>query len=211
MHTFGRKIGLTVAALGLALALVLGVAAFNANTASAQTKTPAAQGAKAGKIAKQRGGRHIVASVTAVSGQQLSLAWRGWTQTVTVGSDVKITSGDKTIALADIKVGDQVVFGYKKGTDGKPALNTIRVVLPRAGGTVTAVNGSSFTLSRTDKAGKTTTTAVTTDSTTVFTKGRKESAALTDVTVNSRVVVVGTRTSDGGILATHVHIGKAKK
>ena len=211
MNRARRKLGLAVAAFGLALALIFGIAAVNTPSAGAQTTPQTTTANKAAKTAN-RVARHIVANVTAVNGQQLTLEWRSWTQTITVGSDVSITKADKTIALSDIKVGDQVRLQYKKGADGKRALSAIRVVLPKAAGTVTAVNGNSFTLSRTGrKTGKTITTTVTTDANTVFTKGRTATAVLSDVTVNSRVVVVGTLTGDSAITAAHVYIGAAKK
>jgi len=52
-------------------------------------------------------------TVTAVSGSNLSLKTDdGWTRTITVTSDTKITKAGATIAVGDIKVGDTIEATY---------------------------------------------------------------------------------------------------
>jgi hypothetical protein len=62
-------------------------------------------------------GRDI--TVTAVSDSNLSLKTDdGWTRTITVTADTKITKGGQTIAVGDIEVGDTIVLGQDRQTDG---------------------------------------------------------------------------------------------
>ena len=50
-------------------------------------------------------------TITAIDGSNLSLKTDdGWTRTIAVTSDTKITRADKTIAVGDLKVGDEITF-----------------------------------------------------------------------------------------------------
>ncbi|HEY6014684.1 MAG TPA: hypothetical protein VIU37_11775, partial [Candidatus Limnocylindrales bacterium] len=86
-------------------------------------------------------------TISAIDGANLSLKTDdGWTRTIAVGSSTTITKGGQTIALGDLAVGDQIVFGETKASDGSYTIDQIRVVMPVIGGQVTAVGTDSITV-----------------------------------------------------------------
>ena len=147
-------------------------------------------------------------SITAISGSSLSLKTDdGWTRTITVGSSTTITKGGQAIALGDLKVGDQIVFGETRATDGSFTIDQIRVVLPVVGGQVTAVGTDSITVDQ--KGGGSATIHV--SSSTTYDVNGATNGKLSDVTVGAFVVAEGTQRSDGSLDATTVHAGTRVK
>lgn len=147
-------------------------------------------------------------TITAINGSSLSLKTDdGWTRTITVASTTKITRSGQSIALGDLKVGDQIVFGQTRATDGSYTIDQIQVVLPTIGGQVTAVGSDSITVSR--KGGNSTATIHVSGATTYNLNGNA-SAKLSDITVGSFVVAEGTLRSDGSLDATAVRGLNAK-
>jgi hypothetical protein len=142
-------------------------------------------------------------TITAISGSSVSLATvDGWTRTITVDSGTTYSRGGASIGLGDLKVGDQVVFRQTHEADGTFTIDAINVVLPRLGGEITAINGSTITVTQRD--GTTGTIKVSGDTTyTVNGNG----ASLADVKVGMFIVADGTRNSDGSLAATNVHAG----
>lgn len=97
-----------------------------------------------------RGGFHDI-TISAITGSSLSLETDdGWTRTIAIGSSTAITKGGQTIAVGDLAVGDQIRFSQEKASDGTYTITAIRVVLPTIGGEVTAVSGSTITVSGRD-------------------------------------------------------------
>lgn len=142
-------------------------------------------------------------TITAISGNSISLATDdGWTRTITVDGGTTYSKGGDTIALGDLAVGDQVGFRQTREDDGTFTIDSIVVVLPRLGGEVTAVNGSTITVTQRD--GTTGTIDVSSDTTyTVNGNG----ASLADVKVGMFLVAEGTLDDDGSLSATNVHAG----
>jgi co-chaperonin GroES (HSP10) len=128
----------------------------------------------------------------------------GWTRTIAVGPSTKITKGGQTIALADLKVGDQVRFQQAHESDGTYTITAIEVVLPQVSGTVGAVSSNGFTVKAAD--GSTTNVVVT--SSTTYRTGRT-TGSKADVKVGDRVVAQGTKAADGTITATTVEVAPA--
>jgi hypothetical protein len=143
-------------------------------------------------------------TITAISGNSISLATEdGWTRTITVDSGTTYSKSGATIALGDLKVGDQIGFRQTKETDGSWTIDAIQVVLPHLGGEVTAIKGSAITV--TDRDGATKTINVSSDTTyTVNGNG----ASLADVKVGMFLVAEGTLNDDGSLAATNVHAGE---
>lgn len=140
-------------------------------------------------------------TITAISGSNISLKTvDGWTRTIAITSDTTLTKGTATIALSDLKVGDEVRFAQTRQTDGSFTITKLAVVLPHAGGTVTAVSGSSITVTQRD--GSTATIKVT--SSTTYDVSGTTGKALSDVKVGMLVGAVGTRNSDGSLTASAV-------
>ena len=122
-----------------------------------------------------------------------------------MGSSTTITKGGQTIALGDLKAGDQIVFGETKASDGSYSIDQIRVVLPMIGGQVTAVGTDSITV---DQKGGGSATIHVSASTTYDVNGN-ESAKLSDITVGSFVIAEGTQRADGSLDAAAVRGLKA--
>ncbi|HET7027793.1 MAG TPA: DUF5666 domain-containing protein [Candidatus Limnocylindrales bacterium] len=145
--------------------------------------------------------------VTAIDGSNLSLATDdGWTRTITVGSDTKLTRAGAAITLADLKVGDQVRFAESKAADGSWSITRLQVVLPNVVGEVTAKTSDSLTVKRLDG----TTTTVHVSATTAYRTAGKPDASLADVNVGSAVVAVGNARDDGSLDAIQVLSGQPK-
>jgi hypothetical protein len=142
-------------------------------------------------------------TITAISGTSISLKTEdGWTRTITVDSGTTYTKSGATIALGDLRVGDQIGFRQTKETDGSFTIDSIQVVLPHLGGKVTAVSGSTITV--TERDGSTGTIQVS-GSTTYTVNGN--GASLADVKVGMFLVAEGTLGTDGSLAATNVHAG----
>ena len=147
-------------------------------------------------------------TITAIDGSNLSLKTDdGWTRTIAVGTSTTITKGGQTVAVGDLAVGDQIVFGETRATDGSYAIDQIRVVLPVVGGQVTAVGTDSITVDA--KGGSSATIHV--GSSTAYTVNGDTRARLSDITVGSFVIAEGTLRTDGSLDATVVHAGTRAK
>ena len=144
-------------------------------------------------------------TITAINGSSLSLRTAdGWTRTIDA-SGVAITRAGQTVALSTLRVGDRIVFGQTRQSDGSFKINSITVVLPQVNGTVTAVGSSSITVRQPDGTSETITV---TSSTTFQVKG-SANATIADISVGDVVVAQGTLNTDGSMTATIVRAGAA--
>jgi hypothetical protein len=143
------------------------------------------------------------ATITAISGSSISLETAdGWTRTITVDSGTTYAKGGATIALGDLKVGDEIGFRETKESDGSYTIDSVAVILPHAGGEVTAISGSTITVK--DRDGTSVTITVT-GSTTYDVAGA--TAKLSDIKVGMFLNAEGTQNSDGSLTATSVRAG----
>lgn len=143
-------------------------------------------------------------TITAISGSNLSLKTEdGWTRTIVVTSDTIITRAGTTIALGDLKVGDQIVFRQDRQTDGTYTITAINVILPSIAGTVTKIDGSTITVLRRDG----TTATIHVDSDTTYRIAGDDTPALSDIKVNDVIIASGTQRSDGSLDAEAVAAG----
>ncbi|HEY7130985.1 MAG TPA: DUF5666 domain-containing protein [Candidatus Limnocylindrales bacterium] len=141
-------------------------------------------------------------TVTSVAGNNVSLKTDdGWTRTITVTSDTKITKGGEPATIGDVKSGDVVRLGQKRNDDGTYTVTALAIVLPQVAGEVTAVTADSITIKGRD--GKTAT--IHTSSGTAYHVG-KDAGSHADVTVGSSVGAVGDRRTDGSIDAVAVTV-----
>jgi hypothetical protein len=144
-------------------------------------------------------------TITAISGSSISLETAdGWTRTITVDSGTTYSKSGATIALGDVKVGDQIAFRQTHEDDGSWTIDSIAVILPRLGGEVTAVSDSTITVTQRDD---TTATIKVTADTTYSVAGA--TAKLADIKVGMFLVAEGTTNSDGSLTATAVRAGDA--
>ena len=147
-------------------------------------------------------------TISAIDGSNVSLKTNdGWTRTITIGSSTKVTKGSQTISAGDLRVGDQIVFGETKASDGSFTIDQVRVVLPIVGGQVTAVGTDSITIDQ--RGGGSATIHV--DASTTYDIDGNATGKLSDITVGSRVVAEGTQRSDGSLDASTVHAGTRTK
>jgi hypothetical protein len=143
-------------------------------------------------------------TITAISGSNLSLKTEdGWTRTIAVTSDTTITRAGETIALGDLKVGDQIAFRQDRQADGSYTITAIAVILPSVGGTVTKVDGSTITVERRDG----TTATIHVDGDTTYRIAGDDSPALSDIKVGDVIIASGTLRSDGSLDAEAVAVG----
>jgi hypothetical protein len=150
-----------------------------------------------------RGFGHGGVTITAISGNNLSLATDdGWTRTITVDSGTTYARAGAAIALADLKVGDQIGFRQTKETDDTYTIDKIAVILPNLGGLVTAIDGSTITVALRDG---TTGTIKVTSATTYTVAGA--AATLADVKVGMVLMAQGTESGDGSLTAAVVRAG----
>ncbi len=140
-------------------------------------------------------------TITAINGSDLSLKTDdGWTRTITVTSDTAITRAGKTIAVADLKVGDQISFRQDRQTDGTYTITAVRVVIPTVFGQVTKVDGSTITV---QGFGGTTQT-IHVDSSTTYQVAGVTNPTLADIKVDAFIVAQGTQRADGSLDAEAV-------
>jgi len=146
-------------------------------------------------------------TIASIAGSDLALKTDdGWTRTISVTSTTTITKGGAAIALGDLAVGDEIRFAEEKATDGRYTITAVAVIMPRAGGEVTAIDGQTLTVTQRD--GTTATIHVDAD-TTYQVDGA--AGALSDIKVGSFIVAEGTLRADGSLDAADVHSGSVGK
>lgn len=213
----------------LATTAVAGASLLGGAAATAATATTAHRGHPGLPRVKPA----VIGTVTAVNGTSLSVTDHSQTVYTVDDSQANITKGfgkdATTMTTADVKTGDMVaVQGTVSGTnvtatsivDGVPAKDGHDPhggpgmgQRPGAFGTVSAVNGSSFTVTEpvgppnADSSAVTTkTVTVTTDSNTTYSKDRVAGTSA-DVVVGTHVMVVGTLDSNTNtVTATKVDV-----
>jgi hypothetical protein len=137
-----------------------------------------------------------------VSGTSVSLATDdGWSRTITVTADTKITRGGQPATAADIKVGDSVRIAERRNSDGTFTITALAVVLPQTAGTVTAIGTDTITLTGRDGTSQT----VRTTASTTYHLGRADGSR-SDVRVGTMIAAVGERGSDGSLSASSIQI-----
>jgi hypothetical protein len=153
------------------------------------------------------GGRGMFASIsiTAINGTNLALTTAdGWTRTIDA-TGASVQRSGQTVDLSTLKVGDSITFDQARQTDGTFKITAIRVVLPRAAGTVKSVSGSSVTLTQRDGTAK---EILLTSLTTYKLAGAASSWAA--LTVGAVVNAEGTTATNGTFTATLVNIQAAR-
>jgi hypothetical protein len=142
-------------------------------------------------------------TITTISGSSISIATDdGWTRTITVDSGTTYTKAGATISLADLAVGDTIGFRQTQESDGTWTIDAIHVILPRVGGQVTAVDGSTITLKQRDGASVKVTVA---SGAKVMVNGNAATAS--DIKAGMVLVAEGTKNADGSLDATRVRAG----
>lgn len=141
-------------------------------------------------------------TITSISGNDVALQTEdGWTRTITVTDSMQLTKGGQTIALSDLKVGDQVRIDQSRNDDGTYTVNGIAVVVPSVHGTASAVTSSGFKVTTRDGSVWT----ITVNGSTVYQFG-SGTGSVSDVTDGTQVAVQGTTTGDKAMTALTVRV-----
>ncbi len=160
------------------------------------------RGPKGGFGAFGRGAAGL--TVTAVNGNTITATrWGNQSVTVQVSATTAYTEAGASASLSDVTVGAHIAVQGSRASANSTTINAtgVTIVLPQEAGVVTAVNGSTLTLTGLD--GRTWTVALT--GSTRYQKAG-QSAASSDVTTGTAVVVEGTQNSDGSLTAVRVAI-----
>ena len=205
-------LGIGAAALIAVAALAFGSTATPSSTLAGTTGTTGSTSTTSGigdlhggpGFPGGRGGLGFGAvSITTISGSSISLATEdGWTRTITVDDGTTYTKAGDDITLGDLAVGDTIGFRQTKEEDGSFTIDAIAVILPHAGGEVTAIDGSKITVTQRDDT--TVTIDVASDANIVV---NGDAATLADIKVGMFLVAEGTKNSDGSLDAVRVHAG----
>ena len=212
-----QRVGLVT---GAALALVAVAAATSMAASPAPSTSPSTNGPSVaapngqpdkdglGRFGGGRFGQGAFRGITiaAISGNDVTLATAdGWRRTITVTSSVKLTRGGQTIAVGDLKVGDQVRFRQTRNADGTFTVTDLAVVVPTIRGEVSGVTSSGFKV--TTRNGSVWT--VTVNGSTTYRLGTGD-GSLSDVKNGSTVVVTGNSTGDNALTALGVRVAPAR-
>jgi len=203
-------LGMAAAALLAAVILVFGSTASPGGTLAAGTTngvTGATPDLLNGDGPGFRGGHVGLGgiTITAISGNDISLKTvDGWTRTITIDSGTTYSKSGATIALSDLKVGDEIGFRQTHETNGSWTIDSIVVILPHAGGTVSKIDGSTITVTSPDG----TTSTITVNAQTTY-DVNGATAKLADVKVGMFLVAEGTKNGDGSLIATKVRAANA--
>ena len=135
--------------------------------------------------------------VTNVSGNTLTLtAFDGATHTVTVSGSTRYQKAGQSATLGDISTGTAIVAEGTLNSDGSLSAARVTIQEPRVAGQVTAVNGSSYTV--TGAFGQRYT--VTTTSSTTYVNADGTTASASAVKAGVAIIAQGTLSSDGKTL-----------
>lgn len=164
---------------------------------------PGGRGGPGGWAMDGRGGgmhtRDI--SITSISGNSISLATPdGWTRTITVDSGTTYQKNGATASRSDLKVGDEIQFKETRESNGTYTIDAIVVIPPHTGGMVSAISGSTLTVTLPDGSSAT----IKVGSTTTYDVAGNSGATLADIKTGMVVQATGTRNSDGSLSATTV-------
>lgn len=150
----------------------------------------------------------VAGTVTAVGTDSITIALRdGTSQTIRTNGSTAYHLEKADGKRSDVSVGSAIVASGEKAADGSLTASSVWVRLPRVAGTVTAIDGSTITLSRRDG----TTVTIHAGSATTIQVAGVDNAKLSDITTGMVIAVEGTQRSDGSIDARAIAAGKLGK
>ena len=150
----------------------------------------------------------VAGTVTAVDTDSITITLRdGTTQAIRTNGSTTYHLDEADGKRADVTVGAAIVATGEKAADGSLTASSVWVRSPRVAGTVTAISGSTITLSRRDG---TTVTIHVAAGTTIRVAG-VGNAKLSDISTGMVIAVEGTQRADGSIDARAIGAGKLGK
>ncbi len=214
------RVALAVCAVGSLGAVAGGVALANGGQNAAAGVRPAARGTSGARtesasllmgfgagygrgsgFARSNCGAGVAGQVTSVSGDTINLTGRrADAVAVTVGATTVYTEAQQAASLADVHTG-LLIMACGTGSSTNVQATKIYIVLPRIGGVVTNVSGSTLTLTSLDGA----THTVTVSNATTYDKAG-HSASIGDIANGTAIAAQGSVGSDGVLSAVRVDI-----
>lgn len=148
------------------------------------------------------GGRGEELTVTAVSGNTITATGRrSQSIAVTVSTTTTYTEAQAAATLSDVRVGSEISVQGTRSSNTAIAAKSIEIVLPTERGVVTAVQGSTLSVTGFDGA---TSTITLTSSTRYQMAGQTTTASA--ITTGTAIVAEGTTASDGTLTASLVTV-----
>ena len=139
----------------------------------------------------------VAGVVTSVNGSTLTATGRdAMPHTMNVSSSTQYRSGGQTAALSGVSVGTAIVAQGSLNADGSMNALRVQIVLPHVAGKISAVNGSTVTV--TDLWG--TAHTIVTSSSTTYSAPFKGTASAASLTTGTRIIATGALGSDGKTL-----------
>ncbi|MBA2756347.1 MAG: hypothetical protein H0U37_02740 [Chloroflexi bacterium] len=147
------------------------------------------------------GGLHDI-TIASIDGANVSIKTDdGWSRTIAITSTTTLKKGSQTIALSDLKAGDQVHVAQTRNGDGAYTVTALAVVVPSIAGTVSDLTSSGFKI--TARNGSVWT--ITTDDSTVYRFGTVAGSA-SDLKDGGLARVHGGSAGDNALNATTVQV-----
>jgi hypothetical protein len=210
---FGVKRWIAAAAVALALgaAIVVGINAVPTLAASISgTPTsgapglghhgPGGRGRFGGPAVRGPGGG---LTVTAVSGGAITATGRnGKSVTIHVTASTTYTRAGKAVSASAVTNGDTIAVRGQRNSDGSVNATSVRIVLPRYAGKVTAISGAAITI-QSGRNGATETIHVAASAT--IQRGG-QSATLNDIAVGDSIKATGALNGDKSLNAEQIEI-----
>jgi len=155
---------------------------------------------------RHRRALRAVLRVTAVNGSTINAVTRGdLPVTITVGTATTYREvGKPTASLSDVTVGESIIARGARPAPRTIQAQVVRILLARVAGVVTAVNGSTLTVTTPQGAQR----SVTIASTAAITRAGATTAAAS-ITPTTAIVAAGTSNGDGSLTATRILIRAA--
>ncbi len=153
---------------------------------------------------------HAGGQVTSMSGSTITVKNPQGTVTIHTSASTTVQRADQSASLSDIAVGAQIHAEGTKNSDGSLNADAITIVLPRAGGQIKSISGSTITV--TNPHGSTTMTIKVTASTkyvtvTLGSNGPTQaSSSFSALKAGAFINAEGTKNSDGSLTAEVVTI-----
>lgn len=223
--TKNKKVAGMLAGAALAAAIAFGsngaISAANAQSASTTvtTATTSANLSAYADILQQnatdtlasdgfnKGGRHGAqransGTISAISGNSLTLK-QGDVVVIqaTLNASTVYTKAGQTIQQSDLKVGQKASVRTTTASDGTVSVSQVDVILDHAGGTISAMDATSLTLTRSDN----TTVKVSLDAATKYLDLGK-SISFADLKTGMRLEASGELNADGSLKAEVVNV-----
>jgi hypothetical protein len=153
---------------------------------------------------------HYDGQVKSVSGAAITVQDEQNSYVIHTSSSTTVQRAGQSASLGDITVGSQIMAVGTKNSDGSLNAESINIILPRVGGQISAISGSTITVTTLRDSTKTTihvTSSTRYVTVTMGTTGPTQTAAsFSDLKTGAHIQAEGTKNSDGSLNAQVVYL-----